>query len=136
MAQINAYLVFKGHCAEAMQFYQDCLGGGLVLNKIADSPMAAQWPEAVQQHILYASLNNGPLVLLGSDVSGWEVTPGNNVQISLSCDTIAELKGYFSKLAHGGRVTREPHSFFQGTIGALTDKFGFDWMFYSPGTGL
>jgi PhnB protein len=44
MTHINAYLNFNGQCREAMTFYQECLGGELVMQKISESPMAARVP--------------------------------------------------------------------------------------------
>lgn len=133
MSQINSYLVFGGNCREAMTFYKDCLGGDLTLVIIGNSPMAQQWPAAMQQQILHASLVQNGFTLLGSDAAGaGGVTKGNNVQLNLSCDTPEQANSYFSKLAAGGKITRELHEFFDGWIGALTDKFGFDWMFYCP----
>ena len=44
MTNINAYLNFNGQCREAMTFYQQCLGGELVMQKISESPMAARVP--------------------------------------------------------------------------------------------
>ncbi|WP_295120003.1 VOC family protein [uncultured Chitinophaga sp.] len=132
MSQINAYLVFSGNCREAMTFYKDSLGGELTLVMIGESPMAQQWPAAMQQQVLHASLAQNGFTLLGSDAAGaGGVLKGNTVQLNLTCDTPEQAREYISKLGAGGSITRELHEFFDGWIGALTDKFGFDWMFYA-----
>ena len=39
MLQTTPFLLFDGNCAEAMTFYQKCLGGELNLTKLGDTPM-------------------------------------------------------------------------------------------------
>jgi len=131
MTQINAYLTFDGNCREAMTFYRDCLGGKLTLQTIQGSPMAAQWPAGVQQNILHASLVNGSLVLLGSDIAGRDaLVNGNTISLSLNCSSEEEIKTFFSNLSAGGQVVHPLHEFFAGTMGTLTDRFEKDWLLY------
>jgi PhnB protein len=129
MRTINVYLVFDGNCREAMTFYQECLGGDLVMMTVAESPMADQWPAAMQQQVLHASLTNENLVLLGSDMGSPEgPIEGNTVMLSLTCRTPEEVDELYDKLAAGGLRLREPHDFFAGRMSALTDKFGKGWI--------
>src|SRR5262245_20713824 len=44
MLRCTPFLLFDGRCAEAMSFYHDCLGGSLLLTKLGDTPMKAQFP--------------------------------------------------------------------------------------------
>ncbi|NML38481.1 VOC family protein [Chitinophaga sp. G-6-1-13] len=129
MSQINVYLNFDGKCAEAMKFYQSCLGGDLFLQTVKDSPMAKDWPAHKQELVLHGSITKGPLLLLASDMG--ENPSGNNICISLTCDTSEELVEAFEKLSAGGERTRPVHDFFAGKIAALKDKYGFDWILYS-----
>jgi PhnB protein len=134
MTQINAYLHFDGNCREAMTFYRECLGGDLKLMTVGQSPMAAQMPAESHGLILHASLNNGGIVLLGSDMMGREgITRGNAVSLSVSCSSREEIEEFFSRLSAGGRVNHPLKDEFFGTHGNLTDRFGVDWMFtYEP----
>jgi PhnB protein len=129
MAQINPYLSFNGNCREAMTFYRDCLGGELTMQTVEDSPMARQWPAAAQKHVLHASLINGDLVLLGSDIGGAE-TPvkGNIISMALGCESEEEINRFFTRLSEGGKVIHPLHTFFDGTIASLTDKYGLNWV--------
>jgi len=130
MTQINPYLTFNGNCREAMTFYKECLGGDLILQTVADSPMADQWPPDVQQNILHASLQKNSLVLLASDMAGRDgVVRGNTISLSLVCSSEEEINEFFTNLSQGAKVTHPLHRFFAGTIGALTDKFGMNWLF-------
>ncbi len=127
--QLNVYLSFQGNCREAMQFYQDCLGGELILQTVKESPMAAQWPVYVQDDILHASLIHDQLVLLGSDMGGrGGLVQGNTISLSLQCSSEEEIERFFSNLSLGGKVTHALHSFYDGSIGALTDRYGMNWV--------
>lgn len=130
MTTINAYLTFDGNCREAMQFYKDCLGGELTIQTIEESPMAEQWPAAMQKNVLHAALVNEGLMLFGSDMNTGELINGNRISLSLNCKNEGDIKNYFSRLAEEGNVTHPLHDFFGGTLGALTDKYGILWLLF------
>lgn len=97
---------------------------------VESSPMANQWPAEAQKSILHASLiKEAVVLLLGSDMGGTGIS-GNIISLSLSCSSEEELTRLFTNLSSGGQVTRPLHDFFAGKIGALTDKFGLNWLFY------
>jgi PhnB protein len=85
MAKLNPYLNFNGKCREAMTFYQNCLGGELTMQKIAESPMAAQLPSEAGAQILHSSLTNENLTLMGSDMMGAGLVKGNDITLFLNC---------------------------------------------------
>jgi PhnB protein len=130
-AQLNAYLNFNGRCREAMTFYQQCLGGELTMQKIAESPMAADMPSEAGANILHSSLTrNGVLLIMGSDMMGASLKLGNSVVLCLNCSSNEEIDTFFTNLSAGGQVKFPPHqSFWGSTYGELTDKFGMLWMF-------
>jgi len=129
--QLNPYLNFNGRCREAMTFYQQCLGGELAIQKIAESPMAAHLPSEAGANILHSSLTrNGVLLLMGSDRMGTGLTPGNSIVLCLHCSSDEEINRFFNNLSAGGQVKLPLHqSFWGSTYGELTDKFGMLWMF-------
>ncbi len=133
MTTINAYLTFPGNCREAMVFYQQCLGGELTLQSVAESPMASQWPIEVQHSILHASLMKNSMTLMASDMAGAEgIQKGNQISLSLTCHDVEEAKDFFNNLSQGGQVVHSLHEFFNGTIGALIDKYGMTWLLFCP----
>src|SRR4051812_27584228 len=113
-AQINPYLTFNGNCREAMDFYLDCFGGELQMQTVAESPMADQWPTAVQKNILHASLVKEGLTLLASDMAAHKLKHGNTISLALACASEEEIKVFFKKLSQGGKVTHDLHKFFGG----------------------
>lgn len=130
MTHINAYLNFNGQTREAMKFYQDCLGGELVMQKISESPMAARMPSEMGAKILHSSLTKGNLVLMASDMMGNSIVKGNSVALCVNCSSDEEVNFFFSKLSAGGNIVEPLHqSFWGSTFGSLTDKFGITWIF-------
>lgn len=73
MLQTTPFLLFNGNCAEAMSFYQGCLGGELTLIKLSDTPMKAQFPEEKHSRIIYAMLKNNQIEFSATD---WMASPG------------------------------------------------------------
>ncbi|MCB2406847.1 VOC family protein [Hymenobacter lucidus] len=124
------YLTFDGNCREAMSFYQQCLGGELMIQPFADTPAAEYLPaNATADSVLHASLTNGDLLLFGSDSGGQQVTAGNSVSISINCGSETQIADWFEKLSAGGNVTMPLGDTFWGaTFGMFTDRFGIAWM--------
>lgn len=128
--QITPYLNFNGKCREAMTFYHECLGGELMLQKISESPMAAQLPSEAGNNILHSTLKRDDITLMGSDMMGPALMNGNLIGLCMQCNSDEEIANYFNKLAIGGNVKMPLHQTFWGaTYGELTDKYGINWMF-------
>jgi PhnB protein len=130
MTHINAYLNFNGKCREAMSFYHECLGGELTMQKVSESPMAAQLPSELSANILHSTLTRDGIVLMGSDMMGASLVSGNAISLCLNCSSDEEINEFFDKLSSGGNVKMPLHQTFWGaTYGELTDRFGMNWMF-------
>src|SRR3569832_414528 len=125
MATINTYLTFDGICREAMVFYKHCLGGELQIQTIGASPMANQLPSDMQERILHATLTNGEMVLMGSDmVSDEGLSRGNSVSIALSLNSEEEIRRCYEMLAREGKANHPLENTFWGALfGDLTDNY-------------
>lgn len=129
MTQINAYLNFNGQCRKAMTFYQECLGGELVLQKVAESPMALPLSSEMSGKILQGKLTRESIVLMGSDMMGDSLVEGNNVTLFLNCSNETEITTIFNKLSDEGSVQLPLHqSVWGSTFGKVLDKYGILWM--------
>lgn len=129
MTHINAYINFNGQCSEALHFYQQCLGGELNLQKISQSPMAAQMPSQRAAQILHGTLTSNAIVIMGSDVPAPDYVKGNNVNLCLQCSSNEELESFFESLSKAGIVRTPLHQTFWGaTYGEVTDRFGINWI--------
>ena len=131
MTHINAYLNFNGHTRDAMTFYKECLGGELVMQKVAESPMAAQMPSEMGNKILHSSLTSKGLVLMASDMLGNGIVAGNNVMLCINCSSEEEIRNFYTTLSAGGEQTHPLEVSFWGALfGDLTDKFGNHWLLH------
>ncbi len=132
MALIQTYLTFNGNCRQAMNFYQQCLGGELQLQTVGESPIADKLPGQMKDLILHARLTNGNIVLMGSDMVGEEgLTKGNSVSLMLDCTSEEEIRRYYAALAAGGKATHSLEISFWGALfGDLIDKYGNQWLLH------
>lgn len=128
--QLCSYLTFDGNCKQAMTFYHACFGGSLVLQTLADSPLAEKVSWKMSDVVVHATLSTQNLLLMGTDLvpeSGLQ--KGNAVTLSLLCSTPEELIEYYGKLKHQSleysAITANFYGFHTAT---LTDKFGIHWL--------
>jgi PhnB protein len=128
--QINPYLQFDGDCVAAFKFYEQCLGGTIVMMmKASDTPMAAQVPPDQQGVIVHARMMVGDKVLMGSDAMGGHYTAPAGFHVSLGIDEPAEADRVFAALAEGGTVNMPiQETFWAFRFGMLVDRFGTPWM--------
>jgi PhnB protein len=136
MLHCTPFLLFDGNCAEAMGFYQACLGGSLTLTKLRDTPMKAQFPPEKQDRIINAQLKSGAIDFSATDwmaSPALEPKPGNMASIFVIGGTYEELKTVFDKLSAGAnkekRTFIELHNMPFGSYGQFTDKYGVSWIF-------
>lgn len=130
MSTITSFLTFNGNCLEAMTFYKDCLGGSLTFQTVGDSPLSEEMTQKMKDCILYCKLQNGSLLLTGSDmVSEYGLIKGNAISISLNSDSEIEIRNNFKKLSAGGVIT-EPLKYNDSDVllGGLIDKYGNSWL--------
>ena len=129
---ISAYLTFNGNCRQAMTFYQECLGGELLLQTIGDHVQTEDMPRQMKDYILQATLISGQFVLTGSDMVGDDgLLKGNTVSLMLHCGSEQELKRCYRRLSAGGRQTHPVSESIWGDMsGDLTDKFGNQWLLH------
>jgi PhnB protein len=130
---LTPYLLFDGTCAEAMHFYQSVFGGELNLSKVKDSVMKSQMPPTLQEKVLNAHLRSATIEFSASD---WlrrdrARVRGNTVCLYLSGGTQQQLSSIFEKLSDGAEVNDPLKTQPFGTYGALNDKFGVRWMFWT-----
>ncbi|ATL31173.1 VOC family protein [Streptomyces formicae] len=126
-SQLNPCLAFNGNARQAIEFYQDVLGGQLDMGTYA----AYGHPEVPRpEEIMHATLRTPD----GYTLMAWDVreemphTPGNNVAVFLGGDD-ARLRGYFERLSVGGTVTLPLEKQSWGDeAGSLIDRFGITWM--------
>ena len=100
---LTPFLLFDGTCAEAMAFYQTCLGGELTITRLGDTPMGDHAPPEQQRKVTYARLKSDSIEFSATD---WlhptrAPKPGNTVAMHLRAENEGELRAVFDKLAVG-----------------------------------
>lgn len=128
MAEIRAYLNFDGNTREAMTFYQQVIGGKLDVRTFAD---VGDPTPGMQDRVMHAVLQNGPLMLMASDtMPGQQFQQGNNVWLTINCDSDDDVDRLHRELSAGGRDMMAPQDTFWGArFGMCADKYGVNWMF-------
>jgi PhnB protein len=136
---LTPFLLFDGNCADAMAFYQTCLGGELTVTKVGDTPMKDQLPPEQHAKVAYAHLQSGPLEFSATD---WQhptrrPKPGNTVAIYLNGATYGQLREIFDKLSVGAdpELLDDLRDLPFGTYGHLADKYGVHWFFQGESSG-
>jgi PhnB protein len=131
--KLMPFLLFDGNCAEAMTFYQGCLGGELAITKVGDTPMKAQMPPAQHHKVAFANLKSGLLEFSATDWLHATRTPkqGNTVALYISGGKYHELRTIFDKLAAGAtkELLDDLRDLPFATYGHLADKYGVHWFF-------
>jgi PhnB protein len=140
MLNLTPFLLFDGNCAEAMEFYQSCLGGELTITRIADTPMKGQVPPEKHHKVSYAHLKNGTIEFSATDWQHLTRTPkqGNTVAMYINGGTYSQLREIFDALSMGAdeslldQLTDMPF----GTYGHLADRYGVHWFFQGEKSAL
>ena len=134
MLRCTPFLLFDGNCAEAMSFYHDCLGGNLMVTKLGETAMKAQFPPEKHGRIINAQLKSGALEISASD---WMASPvfepmlGNMSAVFVMGTAVDELKTVFDKLSVGADRDRFQalHEMPFGMYGQFYDRYGVQWIF-------
>jgi PhnB protein len=133
---LTPFLLFDGTCAEAMAFYQTCLGGELTITRLGDTPMGDHAPPEQQRKVTYARLKSDSIEFSATD---WlhptrAPKPGNTVAMHLRAENEGELRAVFDKLAVGADkdLLDDLREMPFGTYGHLADRYGVHWFFVGP----
>ena len=133
MLNLTPFLLFDGTCAEAMAFYQRCLGGELVLTKVKDTPMKEQVAPELHDRVINAYLKCGAIEFTAADWLHQTRTPkpGNTVCMYLNGGTYSELRTVFDKLSVGADpdLRDDLRDLPFGSYGHLADQHGVHWFF-------
>ncbi len=137
MSKVSTSFSFPSGTEEAFNFYKGVFGGDFSsLMRWSDMPEMPETPPVSDEdkdNILHIELPIlGGHVLMGSDTPQSmraDLVAGNNIQITLEPDTREEADRIFAALSEGGTVQMPlADMFWGGYYGALTDKFGINWM--------
>jgi PhnB protein len=133
MINLTPFLLFDGKCAEAMAFYQSCLGGDLTITKVGETPMKDHMPSEQHHKVASAHLKSGVLEFSATDWLHPRRTPkqGNTVAMYINGGKYIELRAIFDRLAAGSdnELLDDLRDLPFGSYGHLADKYGIHWFF-------
>jgi len=121
------YLHFSGTAREALLFYGDVFGCSVQLHTFEEFNRTDGPAEA----IAHGCLTEGPVRIFASDVAGDEPSfQSEGMMFSLlgTADP-STLRGWFSRLAEGGRVADDLQARPWGASdGQVIDRYGLHWL--------
>jgi PhnB protein len=128
--KLHTYLNYGGNCEQAFRFYEEHLGGKiLMMMKHGQQPDTGEAAADTAKGILYARLSIGETDLMGSDVPAERFQPMRSAYLSLTVGTIEEAERIYTLLSDGGEVFMPiAETFFAFRFAMLRDKFGTSWM--------
>ncbi len=128
--QLTPYLNFNGQCAAAFKFYEECLGGKIVMMQThGDSPMKDHVPPDWQDKVMHACLALGDMRLLGCDAPPAHYAAPQGIYVSIGVPTRSEAQRIFTALSEQGKVNMPfQQTFWSVGFGMLVDRFGTPWM--------
>jgi PhnB protein len=128
--KLNTYLNYGGNCAQAFRFYEEHLGGKIVMvSTYGQQPNAHSVPPGMENAVLHARINIGGTELFGSDVPPGRFQPMRSAYLSLSVESSDEAERIYALLSDGGEVFMPmEETFFAFRFAMLRDKFGTSWM--------
>ena len=128
--QLHTYLNYGGNCEDAFRFYEQHLGGKIVmLMRHGEQPVPTPLPAAWNGKVLHARIELGGTLLLGADIPPDRFKPIRSAYLSLTLDTAAEAERVYQLLTDGGEVFMPMNeTFFAERFAMLRDRFGTSWM--------
>jgi PhnB protein len=127
--KLSPHLVFNSQCEAAFKFYEQYLGGKIVIMLTwASSPMASQAPPGCSDKILHATLAIGDNVLAGADALPGQYEQPKGFYVVLGLDDPVDAERIFTALAENGTVQMPiQKTFWAVRFGVVTDQFGIPW---------
>lgn len=127
--RIIPYLMFNGTTEAAFNFYKEVFNAEIVaMQRFSESGM--EHKPHMADKIMHATLQFEENSLMATDYDeDDQITPGNNVQLSIDIMQVFILEDVYHKLSAGGTVIMPLQDTFWGArFAIIKDKFGITWM--------
>jgi PhnB protein len=128
--ELSPYLNFNGQCAAAFKFYEQCLGGKIVMMQThGESPMKDHVPADWHDKVIHARLVVGDRILMGCDAPPTHYAAPQGMHVSISVASPADAERIFNALVENGKVSMPfQKTFWSSGFGMVVDRFGIPWM--------
>lgn len=129
--KLDIYINYPGHCEKAFRFYEQHLGGKIIMMLPHEQP-PPNFPKEWEKPILHATMELGGLLIRGADVPGAE--PMRSAYLTLRLDNAEEAEQVYELLSKDGQVFMKlEKTFFANRFAMLRDRFGTSWMILNHG---
>jgi PhnB protein len=127
--RLNPHLQFDGNCEAAFKFYEQCLGGKIVvMMTYGESPLGEPMGTEWRKKILHATLAVGSYLLQGADVPPNSYQKPQGFSVMVNIEDASEAERIFSSLSHDATVQMPlQDTFWAKRFGMLIDQFGTPW---------
>jgi PhnB protein len=134
--RITPYIVFDGQCRNALDYYQEVLGGTVQMTSVGDSPMRSAFRAEDYDKIVHGRLRSPSADISCSDWLEPTIQPesGNIMRLYVTDGDEAATRVIFSSLAQGGEIIVDFDQTPFGIYGVLIDQFRVRWMFHVANT--
>src|SRR5947209_12508446 len=128
MLGINPYIVFKGNCRDAIEFYKTALGAEVLFKQtFGESPMSSMGPA---ENIMHCSIRVGDsTTMMSDDPSPDGATGEGKISLAIGLDDSGRANQLFKNLAQDGAIIMPiQKTYWAEAFGMVADKFGVKWM--------
>jgi len=128
---VTPYLMFNGHCEEAINFYKAELGAEVLamLRFKENPPPPDKVPPNWDNKIMHSCFKIGDTQIMATDGDSADKRGFNGVTLSIQVNSEAEADRAFNGLSKGGQVKMPlAKTFFSPRFGMVSDRFGVSWM--------
>ena len=130
---VQPYLMFNGHCEEAIEFYRKALGAevefSMRFKESPEPPPPGMVPPGFENKIMHCSFRIGTTTLMASDGCATGQPKFEGFSLSISVPNEAEADRTFAALTDGGKIGMPlGKTFWSPRFGMVQDRFGVSWM--------
>ncbi len=128
--KLTTYLNYGGNCAEALHFYEEHLGGKILMMSTYDQmPEPKNFTPGSEKRVMHARITIGDTLVMASDGPQDKFQPMRSVYLALGVDSNEEAERLYALLNEGGEIFMPmAETFFAFRFAMLRDKFGTSWM--------
>lgn len=124
--KLDIYINYAGQCEKAFQFYEQHLGGKIIMMTAHQQP-PPNFPKEWKKPILHAIMEIGGTMVRGADIPHAE--PMRSAYLTLRLDTPEQAEHIYKVLSGDGEIfMKMEKTFFANRFAMLRDKFGTSWM--------
>ncbi len=128
--KLNPYLHFNGDCADALKFYEDVLGGKILMMMTnAEAPPGTPTPPGWEDKIMHGRIDVDGDVLMGSDAPPGHYQTPAGFSVSLNFKDARKADRIYAALSENGTIQMPiQETFWAHRFAMFADKFGTPWM--------